>query len=137
MRYAFKITALLLIFAIASGLCACNTVNTDELWVDAKYNNDAELGEGASAVSVTVEAGERSVRLTLNTDKATLGEALFEHGLVNDPTFFDTCNGIKADWDKDAAYWAFIVDGERVNYGIGDGRAPANSEHEYSIVYTK
>ncbi len=137
MKQTLKLTAsillaVMLIFTVTS----CGEA-PDALWENATYTEDTTLGAGANTVVVEVVAGDKSVTLTIATDKATLGEAMFENGIVNDPSFFDTCNGIKADWDKDSAYWTFKVDGETAQYGIGDEKASTVTESAYSIVYTK
>ncbi len=139
MKPTTKIIAALLLAAMLS-LCAtaCSKkADTAALWKHATYPSDTALGEGANTVAVELVVGEHSVTLTLNTDKATLGEALFEHGLVNDPVFFDTCNGIKANWDKHKAYWSFYVDGEVALFGIGDAEAVTSGAPSYQIVYTQ
>ncbi len=132
------ITILLLSLSLLLCFAACEEeVDATGLWENATYRSDTTVGEGADTVKVEIVAGEQSITLTLKTDKATLGEALYEHGIVNDPSFFDTCNGIKADWDKDQAYWAFYVGGEMAMYGIGDVQAVTANAPEYKIVYTK
>ncbi len=141
MKRTIKVTAALLLilsFLLLATSCG-KEIDTAALWEHAMYQSDATVGEGANTVRVTVSAGERSVTLTLQTDKATLGEALFELGLVSDPVFFDTCNGIKADWSKDKASWAFYVgDSETIaDFGIGDIRATTAGEPTYRIVYIK
>ncbi len=138
-KNTIKLTAILLL-AISLLLCfsACEEkIDATGLWENATYTSDTTIGNGANTVKVEIVAGERSVTLTVKTDKATLGEALYEHGIVNDPSFFDTCNGIKADWDKDKAYWSFEVDGKTSGYGIGDEKAATASNADYRIVYTK
>lgn len=125
---------LLLLFCTVS--CA-EKVDSAGLWESAAYLSDTELGDGANKVTVEMTAQERTVTFTLNTDKATLGEALYEQQLINDPTFFDTLNGIKADWEKDNAYWAFYVGDEMAQFGVGDAQAITVGEPTYRIVYTK
>ena len=71
----------------------------------------------------------------LQTDKEKLGDALFAEGLINDPTFFDTLNGIKADWDKDQAYWAFCTGEEYMMIGVND--QTISTGDSYRFVYTK
>ncbi len=139
MKQTMKIASSLLlvvIFMFCAVSCA-GKIDTAALWASATYSADTTLGEGANTVTVAVEAGEKTVTLTIKTDKATLGEALFEHGLVNDPVFFDTCNGIKADWEKDQAYWAFYIGDEMASFGIGNEDAVTTGEHAYKLVYTK
>ncbi len=133
-----RLTAIVLALAAAI-ICmsSCKAkIDTEALWKDATYTSDAAVGEGKNTVSVTVAAGERSVILTLKTDKTTLGEALYEQRLINDSTFFDTCNGIKADYAKSGAYWTFYVDGEAAMYGVGDAKASVPATGEYRLEYT-
>ncbi len=139
MKQTTKIASSLLLVVVLLFCAASCTgkIDTAALWASATYSADTTLGEGASTVRIEVTAGEKTVTFTIKTDKATLGEALFEHGLVNDPVFFDICNGMKADWNKDKASWAFYVDGELSAFGIGDAKAAATGEHAYKLVYTK
>ena len=111
------------------------TLEAVGLWANAKHLASCEIGEGSKAVTVTVVADGKSIALTVKTDKDDLGSALYELGIINDPTFFDTCNGILASWDKDQAYWSFKQDGKMLNYGVGD--AKINGGESFSIEYTK
>ncbi len=126
--------AMLLCCAISCG----EKVDAVGLWETATYRSDKTLGEGTNTVTLAFCMAEQSIIFTIQTDKATLGEALFEHGLVNDPIFFDTCNGIQANWSKDHAYWAFYAGDSTVvaEYGIGDAKATTVGNPVYKIVYT-
>ncbi len=131
------ILAALLLVSLLSALVACGEKKDPaSLWENALYTADATVGEGSNSVTVTIEAGDKSVVLTVKTDKATLGEALFENGITNDPSFFSVCNGIPADWDADRAYWAFYVDDTLSVYGVADAQASVGYEGSYRIVYT-
>lgn len=139
MKSTIKTTVCLLLtltLLICTAACAENADKTG-LWENALYLTDTTLGEGASTVRVELTAQERTITFTLKTDKATLGEALYEQQLINDPSFFDTFNGIKADWDADKAYWAFYVGDDIAPYGVGDAKAVTAGEPVYKIVYTK
>ncbi len=139
MKHTLK-SAISLLLAALFILCAVSCggqLDTEALWQSATHTSDATLGEGENTVKIEIAAGEKAVTLTIKTDKATLGEALYEHQLVNDPLFFDVCNGIKADWDKDSAYWAFYVNGESAMYGIGDEKAVTTADQSYKLIYTK
>ena len=146
------LTLLSMILVISSLLCfaACDTSEGETgeettsnqeaiepvgLWADAKYLTDTVLGSGSKTVTVDVEAEGKKIRLTIHTDKATLGEAMYELSLVNDPSFFDTLIGIKADWSKDHAYWSFY-DGKTLMM-VGINEAPVNETADYRLVYTK
>lgn len=139
MKNTMKIGTSLLLIAILIFCVASCGENADEagLWANATYQGDTTLGSGANTVRVEVTAADKTVVLTLKTDKATLGEALFELNLINDVAFFNVCNGITADWDKDKAYWAFYVGDEMAMYGVNDAKAVTTGTPTYKITYTK
>ena len=110
-------------------------VDAEGLWENATYLSDTNLGKGEKTVSFTVEAGDQSITITIKTDKDTLGEAMYAEKLINDPTFFDTLNGIVASWDKDQAYWAFYEGDTLPNYGVDT--APLQDGMNYKLVYTE
>lgn len=93
------------------------------MWEKAKYIKDTELGEGGKTLIVEVKAEDRQVTFTIHTDKATVGEAMQEHGLLEGEDseyglFIKKVNGIVADYDIDKAYWGFFVDGEYATAGV-------------------
>lgn len=144
-----KLFSLLLVAILCFSIVSCNKKkDEDEMWKDATYTSDATvgeeesssdngntIGEGKKTVTVEIIAGEHTVTLTVKTDKDNLGAALYEYGIINDPVFFDTCNGMKADWEKDQAYWAFKQNGEMLNYGVGDAKIYGGEK--FTIEYTK
>ena len=144
-----KIIVALLIIAMMLSLCltmqSCNgepeqTQNSGAgeatgLWKNATYTEDATVGEGSKTVTCKMELEGKSITITLKTDKTVLGEALYEHKLVNDPSFFDTLNGVKADWSADKAYWCFYIGDEMANVGIDD--AKISGGEQFKFVYTK
>ena len=99
--------AVVLMMAFAVCLCACGkTTDTDALWENATYGEDKEFGSGAKTVNIEVKAGDRSVTFTIHTDKDTVGEALFEHNLIDGDDgayglYVKVVNGITADYDVD------------------------------------
>ena len=118
------ITAILLALACIFCLAACAPKNDGgDLWADAKYTKDTELGEGATKVVVEVKAGDKSVTFTVNTDETTVGAALMEHGLIEGDEgdyglYVKKVNGILADYDVDQTYWAFYINGEYAMTGV-------------------
>ncbi len=132
-----SIISLLLVIASIFAFSSCNNENNEAkgLWASATYLNDTTLGTGANSIQVEIEAEGRKITLTINTDKQTLGEAMYELSLINDASFFDTVIGMKADWNKDQAYWAFY-DGETFMM-VGINEAPVNKTANYRLVYTK
>ncbi|MBO7310755.1 MAG: hypothetical protein J6U86_05115 [Clostridia bacterium] len=139
MKNTLRITASLLLVAVMlfCVVSCAEKVDATGLWEDAKYLSDTTLGEGENTVKVLVVCEDQSITFTIKTDKDNLGDALYEHELINDPSFFDVCNGMKADWDKDNAYWAFYIDDELAMYGVNDESIPSDAEREYKIAYTK
>ena len=101
---------------------------------------DTELGEGAKTVKVEVKAGEKSVIFTIKTDKAVLGDALIEHGLIEGDQgqyglYIKKVNGITADYDVDKHYWGFYKNGEYMMTGV-DGTEFADND-SYELVYSE
>lgn len=94
-----------------------------DLWENAKYVSDVELGEGETTLTMQVKAEDHQVTFTIHTDKSTVGEAMMEHGLLEGEEqtagfYLQKVNGILADWDTDQTYWAFYVDGEYAMSGV-------------------
>lgn len=126
------ILSVVCVFCLVS--CA-EKVDATGIWENATYLSDTTLGKGEKTVSFNVEAEEQIITITLKTDKATLGEAMYEHGLINDPAFFDTLNGIKADWNKDQAYWAFYQGEDYMMVGVNE--TEIKDGDSYRFVYSK
>ena len=141
--------ALLLVLTALLSLAGCNGADQTEatepvggeeiaaegLWKTATYRKNATVGEGSKSVEVDVEAEGKKITITVKTDASTLGKALFDAKIINDASFFDTCNGIKADWDADKAYWAFYVGKDYASVGV-DAAEISGGEH-YRLVYSK
>lgn len=137
MKTAIK-TTVSVVLSVIMVLClfSCDEkVDATGLWENATYLKDTTVGKGEKTVLVDIEAGDQSITVTVKTDKATLGEALYEHGIINDASFFDTANGIKADWNADKAYWAFYEGESFMMVGVGEAKI-SGGEH-YRFVYTK
>lgn len=112
----------------------------DDLWANALYTENAELGEGDTVIAVEVAAGEKSVTLTVHTNEENLGAALTSNALVEGDQseyglYIKMVNGIRADYDLDGAYWAISKDGELTPTGA-DTTAISDGEH-YELTYTK
>ena len=136
-------SALALLLCLASLFClvACfDKVDATGVWEDATYRSDKEFGKGAKTVTVLVTAEEQSLTFTLHTDKATLGEALLEHGLIEGEEgafglYVKKVNGILADYDVDQTYWSFTKGGELMMVGV-DSAEIADGE-QYELTKTK
>lgn len=134
--------AIVLIIAVLTGAYFLNTDSPDkeDLWKEATYTQNTELGNGENNVNVEVKAGDSTVTFTIHTDKITVGDALKEHNLIDGEEgpyglYVKVVNGIEADYDKDQSYWAFTKGGKSMQKGV-DSTKFKNGEH-YELVYTK
>lgn len=140
MKHTTKLLCALLCVLLLFPLAACGKTDTDTLWQSAAYTEDTALGEGARTVKLTVTAGEKSVLLTVKTDKENLGEALLELGLIAGDAgeyglYVKKVNGITADYDTDQSYWGFYTNGEMAMTGVDGETIDENTD--YALVYTK
>lgn len=135
------LTVWILILSLAFCLSACGKKEVQaNLWAEAMYTDDAELGNGEKTIKVEVITPEKTVTFTLHTDAKTLGEALLSHNLIEGEKgayglYVKKVNGILADYDIDGSYWGLNKNGEGMMTGV-DG-AELSDGDRYSIVYTK
>lgn len=121
-----KLMSLILCLIMVFSLVACGgtTAETTEPAGFTPVSDGAVVGEGAKSFPfVIVDKEGNTVTVTVNTDKETVGEALLELGLVEGEEgeyglYVKTVNGITADWDVDAAYWAFYINDEYAMTGV-------------------
>ena len=116
------------------------TDSLDDLWANAVYTENTELGEGELSVTVEVTAGDKSIEIIVHTNEDNLGAALTSNSLVTGDEseyglYIKTVNGIRADYDQDNAYWALSKDGEATPTGA-DSTLISDGEH-YELIYTK
>ncbi len=101
--------------------------------------NDNELGQGAVTFTFTVTDKEgNSTEFIIHTDKAVVGEALMEHGLVQGEEgayglYVKTVNGITADYDVDKTYWAFYVNGEYAMTGVDKTAVTEGASYAFKV----
>lgn len=123
------------------GLTACGKkAQKNDLWAEATYTEDTELGNGSSAFAVEVEVEEKTVKFTVHTDQKIVGDALTENGLIAGEEaqyglYVKQVNGITADYDIDHSYWAFYINGELASAGVDSTEIDENAV--YKLVYTK
>ena len=83
MKIATRITLLLLALLMLLSFAACADVEVTGLWESATHTSEKAFGDGAKTVLVEVKAEDQTVTFTIHTDKATVGEALQEHELID------------------------------------------------------
>ena len=130
------VLAILMIGALMLTLASCKEeTDTDTLWAEATHKEDKTLGEGATSFTLVVEAGEKSVTFTVNTDEKIIGEALQKLGIVEGEEgpyglYVKKVNGILADYNTDGTYWAFYKDGKYMMTGIDVTEIEAGASYE-------
>lgn len=133
------IRILISILCIALLFAGCNK---GPVYVDgtAKYTEDVTLGEGSKTITVTVKDHEgKAVVFTIKTDAKTVGDALLENDLIAGDEgqfglYVKVVNGLRADYDKDHAYWGFNVNGETSLTGVD--MTDLTDGGVYELVYT-
>ena len=130
--------SLLLVLCLNFASCKRNEAE-DDLWANAIYKEDTELGNGQKEVLVEVVTPEKSITFTIHSDKKMLGEALTEHKLIEGEQgayglYIKKVNGILADYDINQTYWGFNKNGESMMTGV-DQEEFKGGEH-YELVYT-
>lgn len=109
-----------------------------ELWSEATYTEDTEIGSGAHTALITVTIDGKSVTITVKSDKDNLAEMLVETGLAEGDEseyglYIKRVNGVLADYDVDQSYWSLLQNGTPTAVGasaitISDGDA-------YELMY--
>lgn len=83
-----------------------------------------EIGQGATSFTFVVSDKEgRETYFAVSTDKATVGEALMENGLIDGEVgtyglYVKSVNGLVVDYDTDGMYWAFYIGEELSPKGV-------------------
>lgn len=135
-----KIAILFPCIVLAVCLASCGGKVDSDIWETAVYTQDTELGQGEKTLYAEVTAEEKSVLFTVKTDEATVGEALFECGLISGEQgpyglYIKTVNGIYADYDKTKSYWAITKNGEYLTTGA-DTTEFADGD-KFELTYTR
>ena len=135
------LVSLVLIIILSLSLASCNKNEViEDLWANAIYKEDTELGNGQKTVLVDVVTPDKKVTFTIHSDKKTLGEALNDHKLIEGEQgayglYVKKVNGILADYDINQTYWGLNKNGESMMTGV-DQEEFKGGEH-YELVYTK
>ena len=134
-----RFAVLLIVAAVMLLTASCGEV-PEGLWEGAIYNEDTTVGTGACEIYVTVTAGDKSIVLTVRTDKEYLGDALTELGIIEGTEgayglYIDKVNGILASWEADSAWWGIYEDGNAALSGAD--AIKISSGAKYELKYSK
>ena len=118
---------LLLLVSMTGSATACgskpNTTDSGNAQ-ETNFTNATVLGEGQTSFYFTVVDKEgQETYFEIHTDKTIVGDALLEHNLIaGDESeyglYVKVVNGITADYNVDATYWAFYVNDEYAVSGV-------------------
>ncbi len=150
MKLRNKLSSLLLtamlIMTMALCMTACDDKSTEETKnneadVDKNHNDSDSnvLGEGKTKFNFTVvDKDGNETAFEIHTDKKTVGDALFEHNLIEGEAgdyglYVKKVNGITADYDADKTYWAFYIDGEYAMSGVDSTDVEAGKTYTFKV----
>ena len=130
----------MLVIVMMFSLASCDYFirkDLPEIWQDATYVKDTELGNGSKTFTLKVEVEENSVTFTIHTDADTVGKALLDLGLIEGDNgqwglYVKKVNGMLADYDVDQTYWSFYINGEYALTGVD--LTEITDGYEYSLV---
>lgn len=132
--------SLMLVVVMMFSLASCDYFirkDLPDIWQDATYVKDTELGNGSKTFTLKVEVEENSVTFTIHTDADTVGKALLDLGLIEGDNgqwglYVKKVNGMFADYDVDQTYWSFYINGEYALTGVE--LTEITGGYEYSLV---
>jgi len=137
-----KITSWLLcmMLIVAMALTAgCGEKKQNDSSAGQEVSKENVLGEGQTKFNFNVvDKDGKETAFEIHTDKATVGEALLEHGLIAGEEgayglYVKTVNGITADYDVDQTYWAFYVNGEYATSGVDATNVEADATYSFKV----
>ena len=150
-RLLSLLLCMVLIAATALTFVSCgNEGKTDDTTVsettsapdkETEKPQDNVLGEGNTSFTFVVrdiDGSEKSY--TVKTDAKTVGEALLAVDMIEGENgqyglYVKKVDGITADYDVDATYWAFYINGEYAMSGVDTTEITEGAK--YQLVYTK
>ncbi len=98
------------------------------------------LGEGSKAFDFTVLDGDgNESAYVIKTDAETIGEALFELGLIEGEEgayglYVKSVCGKRYDYEEDGKYWAFFIDGEYATTGADTTKIEEGKTYSFQAV---
>ena len=119
-----QLVCIVLIVAMALCMSACVSSEEAQAPITDVIENGKTYGSGANEFTYkVVDKDGNEVTATIKTDKTIVGDALIELNLIAGSQgsyglYVETVNNITLDWDKDAMYWGFYINGEYAMTGV-------------------
>lgn len=135
-----KIGALLLTVIVVIAAAGCTTAGKNDAGGETiTVKNGATIGEGSKTLQVEVVNDEgKSTKFTVKTDEKTVGEALQALQVLSGEEgpyglYIKEVNGIVADYEKDATYWGFYINGEYAMTGADMTDVADGSSYTFKV----
>lgn len=133
MKKIWVITLALLLALSCVGCSGIGGKTPDEKPV---VSDGETIGEGSKTFAAQiVDLDGKEIAFTVKTDKAVVGEALQELGVLKGEEgpyglYIKAVNGKTLDYEKDGAYWAFYVDGAYAVTGVDETQIVETSVYQ-------
>ena len=130
-----------LIAAIALTAMGCEQGPAETPATEGETAAPTIKGEGATSFYFNVvDKDGNKTAFEIRTDKTIVGDALMELGLLEGEEgayglYVKKVNGITADYDVDASYWGFYINGEYAMSGVDT--TPVTDGGAYELRYEK
>ena len=97
-----------------------------------------EEAKSASFKFVVVDADGNETPFEITTEKATVGEALLDEGLIEGTDsayglYVTKVNGIEAVYETDGTYWAFYINGEYASTGVDSTNVEDGATYMFKV----
>jgi len=98
----------------------------------------AEEAQGVSFKVTVVDAEGNETAFDYTTEKATVGEALLDEGLIEGTDsayglYVTKVNGIEAIYENDGTYWAFYINGEYAMTGVDSTNVEEGATYTFKV----
>lgn len=130
-----SVLCMVLIVAMALSMTACSNNGSSD---DGNSGGEQVQTVTKAFTFEVVDKDGNIETFAITTDKATVGEALLDEGLIAGEDgqyglYVTEVNGIVADYNVDGTYWAFYVDGEYASSGVDTTDVVDGSTYSFKV----
>ena len=109
-----------------------------EASTEASVEEPATEAKSATFKFVVVDADGNETPFEITTEKATVGEALLDEGLIEGTDsayglYVTKVNGIEAVYETDGTYWAFYINGEYASTGVDSTNVEDGATYMFKV----
>ncbi|MBQ8649526.1 MAG: DUF4430 domain-containing protein [Clostridia bacterium] len=111
--------------------------SSDKGDISSSVSSSVSQSQTEITVKLVLSDGEEKT-FELKTEKQTLGDALYENGLVSEEEyasgFYTVIDGVRADYNEDGAWWCVTKGGEMTTVGMNE--QTIENGDSFEITYT-